>query len=347
MVGRKSSVPRALTVLLLVLAGTLILGFAESKAQGILDLYGEENVGTAGAQFLRIPAGARAAAMAQSAVASATDGSSLFWNPAAVLRTPERRNLFFGHTEYAADIGIEHAAYHWRKQNFGFGISAGMLRSGDIERTTELHQEGTGETFRADMYVLGLTVARAMTDRFSIGLTAKYYQENLDEFEIRAPLMDLGVLYFVGIGDLRVGFAVRNFGQDLKPGGSPPAIGGDYNEAQDFQSFSAPTSGSFGTAYTWGLSERMTLETTCDFHHPTDYSESFRFGGELGLGGQLFLRAGHETNRDEGGFSAGFGVGTEHDHWRLRADYAMRDMGAFGTIHMFSVDVSPVMRRMR
>lgn len=347
MVGSKNSVPRAMVVLLLVLAGTLILGLAEARAQGILDLYGEENVGTAGAQFLRLPAGARAAGLGQAAVASSTDGASLFWNPAATLRTVGRRNIFFGHTEYAAGIGVEHAAYHWRHQNYGFGLTAGMLRSGDIPRTTELYQEGTGTTFRADMYVLGLTVARAMTDRFSIGVTAKYYQENLDEFEIRAPLMDLGVLYYVGLGDLRVGFAVRNFGPDLKPGGTPPPIDGDYSEIRDFQSFSAPTSGSFGTCYTWGLSDKVRLETSADFHHPTDYSESFRLGGELDLDGLLFLRMGKETNRDEGGFSAGFGVGAERDHWRLRMDYAVRDMGAFGTIHMFSVDVSPLIRRVR
>ena len=342
MVGPRDTAPRALLVLILVLAGSLILGLAEARAQGILDLYGEENVGTAGAQFLRIPAGARAAGLGQAAVAGSTDGACIFWNPAAILRTADRRSLFFGHTEYAAGIGIEHAAYHVRHQNFAFGLSAGMLRSGEIPRTTEFYQEGTGTTFHADMYVLGLTVARAMTDRFSIGLTAKYYQENLDEFEIRAPLMDLGVLYFVGLGDLRIGFSVRNFGPDLKPGGTPPPIGDDYSEIRDFQSFSAPTSGSFGTAYTWGLSEKIKLVTNADFHHPTDYSESFRLGGELSLADQLFLRVGRETNRDEGGFSAGFGVGTERDHWRLRLDYAVRDMGAFGTIHMFSLDVSPM-----
>ena len=59
-----------------------------------------------------------------------------------------------------------------------------------------------------------------MTDRFSLGGTVKYYQENLDEFQIKALLADLGILYYVGIGDLRIGFAVRNFGSDLKPGGS-------------------------------------------------------------------------------------------------------------------------------
>ena len=58
-----------------------------------------------------------------------------------------------------------------------------MLRSGDILRTTEWHMEGTGDTSTPNQYTLGFSLARAMTDRFSIGMTAKYYQENLDEWE--------------------------------------------------------------------------------------------------------------------------------------------------------------------
>ena len=62
----------------------------------------------------------------------------------------------------------------------------------------------------------------ALTDRFSIGGSLKFYQENLDEYQLDALLADLGILYYVGLGDLRVGFAVRNFGGDLQPSGSPP-----------------------------------------------------------------------------------------------------------------------------
>ncbi len=329
------------SLLFLTLVVSLLLAPAGAGAGGILGLYGGENVGTAGAQFLRIPVGARAVALGRSYVANAYDGSAAFWNPAGIMQTESRRSLFFGHTEYAAGINLEHASYHWHRQNYGFGVSAGMLRSGEIPRTDEFHQEGTGQTFRADQYQLGLSMARLMTDRFSFGLTGRFYQENLDEFTIRAFLMDLGVLYFVGVGDLRVGFAVRNFGSDMRPDGTPPAIPG-YDASSEFQAVAAPTSGSFGVAYTWGLSQRMGLLTTTDFHHPTDYSESFRMGLELDLDRRLFLRGGFETNRDEGGLSAGFGVQLARDGWDIRLDYAMSDMGAFGTIHHVTIDLAPL-----
>jgi hypothetical protein len=340
---RRARMVRIALPLAILLAGGG--GAAVARAGNLIDLYGGENVGTAGAQFLRIPIGARGVALGKAYTACAIDGSSIFWNPSGLLRTAGRRNLFFAHTEYAAEIGLDYLAYHWRGQNFAYGLMAGMLRSGEIPRTDEFHQEGTGTTFRADQYLLGLTLARAMTDRFSIGGSLKYYQENLDEFVIRTVMMDIGILYFVGINDLRIGFAVRNFGPDFRPGGVPPEILGDFEQPDQFQSASAPTEGSFGLAYTFGLAEKIGLMTTADFNHPSDYSESFRFGTELGLARLLYLRSGFETNRDEGGFAAGFGVKIGRPSFELRLDYAYSDMGSFGVIHHFSVDIVPLIGR--
>ncbi len=332
---------RTVTGLPLLVSALLLLA-GPVRAGSVLELYGDENVGTAGAQFLRLPVGARAVGLGRAYVACAVDGPAAFWNPAGIMRTPGLGNLFFSHVAYAADIDLEYAAYTWRRQNFGFALTGSMLRSGEIPRTDELHQEGTGDTFNANQFVLSASVAKSMTDRFSLGGTAKLYQENLDEFEVRGLLMDLGVLYYTGLGDLRVGFAVRNFGPDLQPGGTPPPLGPGYATPLEFQSFQAPTSGSFGLAYTWRLGERTTLLTTSDFHHPTDASESFRAGAELGLAERLLLRGGFETNRFEGGLGAGFGVNLARDEWRIRLDYAVSDMGAFGTIHYLSIDLSPL-----
>ena len=332
---------RSVTWLPLLVSALLLLA-GPVRAGSVLELYGDENVGTAGAQFLRLPVGARAIGLGRAYVACAVDGPAAFWNPAGIMRTPGLGNLFFSHVSYAADIDLEYAAYSWRRQNFGFALTGSMLRSGEILRTDELHQEGTGATFNANQFVLSASVAKSMTDRFSLGGTAKLYQENLDEFEVRGLLMDLGVLYYTGLGDLRVGFAVRNFGPDLQPGGTPPSLGPGYATPLEFQSFQAPTSGSFGLAYTWRLGGRTTLLTTSDFHHPTDASESFRAGAELGLAERLLLRGGFETNRLEGGLGAGFGVNLARDEWRIRFDYAVSDMGAFGTIHYLSLDLSPL-----
>ena len=323
-----------------------LLAPTPAGAGEILDLYGEENVGTSAGQFLKIPVGARPVGLGRAYVACAIDGPVAFWNPAGLLRTPGLSNYFLTHTEWAADIDVDHAAFQWRTQNHGYAVTAGMLRSGDIPRTTEFNMEGTGDVFSANQYVLGLSLARAMTDRFSIGVTGKYYQENLDEWETRAVLFDLGILYLVGVGDMRVGFSVRNFGADLRPGGTPPVREG-YEEQTEFQNHAPPTEGTFGVAYTWDLSPQLDLMTTADFNHPSDARENFRMGAELGMGGKLYVRGGYETGRAEGGLAAGFGLQLKRKQLLWRVDYGYSDMGVFGTMHYISLELSPLWAKER
>jgi hypothetical protein len=338
--------PTALLSLLLLLGLTLGGGATRAHAGNILDLYGDENVVTSSGQFLKIPVGARPVGLGRAYVACAIDGPVAFWTPAGLLRTPGLSNYFLTHTEWAADIAVDHAAIQWRTQNYGYAVTAGMLRSGDIPRTTEFNVEGTGQTFSANQYVLGFSLARAMTDRFSFGMTAKYYQENLDEWTTRALLFDLGILYLVGVGDLRVGFSVRNFGGDLRPGGEPPVRDG-FDSQTEFESYAPATEGTFGVANTWQLSPRIDLMTTADFNHPSDARENFRMGAELGLGGRLYLRGGYETGRDEGGLGAGFGLQLKRKQFLWRIDYGFSDLGAFGTMHYISMELLPLWAKER
>ncbi len=326
-------------ILLLLLA--LLVPLASPFA-GVIELYGAENVGTSGGQLLKIPVGPRAVALGKAYVACAIDGPTAFWNPAGVMRTAGRRNVFASHVEYTTDIGLDFASVNWRNQNFGYAISAGMLRSGDIPRTTELHAEGTGQTFRADQYVLGLTVSRAMTDRMSVGVTAKYLQENLDEWETRTLLFDVGMLYFLGVRDLRGGRgsqprlgpqAERNAAGPRARVRARPGVpvqrashGGHLRCRRDLGSDGAD----------------VDLLTAVDFHHPSDARESFRSGIELGLRRLLYLRAGYESGRDEGGFGAGFGLQLKRKQMLWRIDYGYSDMGVFGAIHHVGVEFSPL-----
>ncbi len=345
MVGVRGITPRPWIVLGTAFALVSCLLAGAAGAGELIRLYGDENTGTAGAQFLRVPVGARAVSLGKAYSSLAMDGSAPFWNPAGIMRTPGRKNFFASHTKYTADIEMNHVSLHGRRQNFGFGLSAGILRSGDILRTTEFHQDGTGQYFNANQFFLGASLARAMTDHFSIGGTVKYYQENLDQWQIKSLMFDMGILYFVGAGDVWIGFTVRNFGGDLQPSGSPPALSGGYTHATDFQKFPAPTEGSFGASKAWSLSRKLGLLTTADFNHPSDNIESFRLGGELEVNRMLFLRAGYETGRPENGLSAGFGVQLKRQQFLIRVDYAYADMGSFGTIHYVSLDLSPLHRK--
>lgn len=333
-------VTRRIVILILLLVAT-----GASARADLVDLYGAENVGTAGGQLLKIPVGPRAIGMGKAYVACAIDGPVAFWNPAGVMRTAGRQNIFASHVVYAADIDLDFASVHWRNQNYGFALTAGMLRSGAIPRTTELHAEGTGQSFHADQYLLGFTVSRAMTDRMSVGATATYLQENLDEWETRSVLFDIGMLYYLGVRDLALAVAVRHLGPDLRPGGTPPWQGPPYEQSLEFQASAAPTEGTFGIAGTWDLAGDVDLLTAVDFHHPSDARESLRTGVELGLRRLLYLRVGYESGRSEGGLGAGFGLQLERKQKLWRLDYGYADMGSFGTIHHVGVEFSPLWKK--
>ena len=77
-----------------------------ARAADVLTLFGEENAGTAGAQFLRIPVGARAIALGKAYTSLAADGAALYWNPAGVMRTPGRTNFFASHSQYTAGMNL-------------------------------------------------------------------------------------------------------------------------------------------------------------------------------------------------------------------------------------------------
>lgn len=312
--------------------------FAPSAANaGLIAFFGDERAGTSGGQFLRLPAGARGIAMGRGMAAAIEGAASPFWNPAGMSLMEGSQRLFVSHMDYAADIDVEHVSYVRRLHAWRLGLSAAVLRSGDIVRTTELHPAGDGFTFNANQFLVGMSVGRMMTDRFTFAGTVKYLQENLDEFENRKVFLDLGAMYFVGFNQARVGFTVRNFGGDLRLNGAPPDAA---NVGAEWQAFSAPTVAVFGFAYDFGLGaagRRLTL--TMDFNHPSDDVESLIGGAEAVVWDRLFLRGGYQNNMPSGGLAAGFGLRLLEGARTLHVDYAYDDRGSLGGMHIVSLEL--------
>ena len=173
------------------------------------------NLGTSGAQFLKIPVGARAAALGGAFTSSGDDASALFWNPAGIVGV-KGGALTVSHEEWWAGSRLNHAAY---VQSFGeigsFGLSFTMMAMDKTEVTTEEDPEGTGQYFDAQDLMLGITYARKLTDDFSVGITAKYVHQRIWNESASGFAVDVGTQYHIGFSDLRLGMSVTNFGGDL------------------------------------------------------------------------------------------------------------------------------------
>ena len=264
-------------------------------------------VGTAGAQFLKIGIGARGVAMSEAYSAVCNDASSIFWNPAGLTHI-ENNSAIMAHAEWLADISYEAAAFAKNFRNIGIiGVSFAYLSSGDMEETTVEQQEGTGRMFNTSDVMIGLSYARQLSDKFSIGGNIKYVKETLDTQNAWAWAIDIGTLYYTGFRSLRMGMYIRNFGPELK-------IDGTYNdydngsyildadtqlpEDKSYLPYHMPMTFVVGIAYDIFEDEDKFLTFAVDLLHPNDNVEKLNFGAEFRLFNMLSLRTGYVSPFD-------------------------------------------------
>ena len=205
-----------ITFKFLIIVAILLMGVNSIYAGG-----GVRN-GTGGATELLIPVGTRGIAMGGADVATATGIDALFWNPAGAADMSNSATLLFSHMNYIADIGVEYGAV---SANFeGFGVVSLAIKSlaiGNIPVTTVDQPDGTGQTFKPQMMVAGATYSRMLTDRISIGITANYISETLDQVSTTGFAFNAGVMYkdLGDINGLDFGIVMKNIGPQMQYGG--------------------------------------------------------------------------------------------------------------------------------
>jgi hypothetical protein len=325
----------------LALAAAALAVLAPARPAAAQTSLGGQRVGTSSATFLKIGVGARPVAMGEAFVAVANDPSTIYWNPAG-LAGLLRKEVTFSHTEWPADVNYEYAAALLPVQKLGgsIGIQFGALYT-DIDETDELHPYGTGRTFTYTDFVGGLSYARRFTDKLLIGGTVKIVHENLGldvgGTTVSNFLVDLGSIYYVGYGSLRVGVALANFGPDFKPGGQ--YVSPVSTEVRDYDSFNPPTQFRFGLAWEPVDRPAFRLTTAAEVTQPADNQQAIKAGVEGTLRGALSLRGGYNFNADELHWSAGAGALGDIGTTRVTADYAYSDGGLLGAIHRVSLGV--------
>jgi hypothetical protein len=310
----------------------LLLAPAAARAQFTL---GDQRVGTSSGTFLKIAVGARATGLGESFVAVANDPSAIFWNPAG-LASLQRQEVAFSHVEWPADITYDHLTYVVPITKLGGSLAfqVGML-STELDETTEFQPFGTGRSFFFTDMIAGAAYARRWTDKLLVGVGAKYLREDLGS-DVGGPvtnavLVDMGSIYYLGYGSVRIATSLSNFGSELTPSGDfvSPTTG----EVRSYDGFDPPTLFRYGLAFE-PLETAMTRVTTSlEVNQPADDAQVIKTGVEWTWLKRLALRTGYNFNSDAMKFSAGAGLFASLGSWQTTLDYAYTDGGPLGAVN--------------
>lgn len=318
-----------------------------------LTVQGVTKVGTTAANFLKIGVGARAIGMGGAYVALASDASGMYWNPAGIALV-NGGEAFFNHTTWIADINFDYAGMVFSVPSVGtFGLNATFLTMAEMERTTEYYPEGTGQRFKAGSYALALTYARSLTDRFSIGINAKYIREYILNSAASGMAIDIGTLFITQFRGLRIGANITNFGTKMRMSGRDILVQYDIDSQREGNNdklnadlgtdkFDLPLNLRVGIAYDVLQDiENNHLWLAVDAIHPNDNVESLNLGAEYLLYNLVSLRAGYSSLfADESEKGLTFGAGIQYKFMNsieARIDYAYESFGRFDNVQKFSI----------
>jgi hypothetical protein len=300
-----------------------------------------------GMQFLKVDVSTRAAAMGGSYIMVGNDASAIFYNPAGIAKMEKPFGLFLSQTQWIAGIKYSAVAVAKTLPRGIATIGLSVLYSdygddiiGTRVATTTLGYEETG-FLDGGAYAIGLSIARQITDKFTIGVQVKYCYQHLGSNiletggqeltnKVGGMAYDIGTIFnpgFTNLRSLRFGMTIRNFSPQFK-----------YRQ----EAFQLPLTFIVGTAIDvldlMG-EHKNPLLISVDAIHPRDYTERLHVGAEYTLLDMIALRGGYKFNYDEEGLTGGVGLMKKMGSVQIAVGYAYSDFGVFNSVNRISVNV--------
>ena len=326
----------------LALVALAVLTAGAAAPAEAADALGSQREGTSSGTFLRIGVGARAVGMGETFVAVANDPSAIYWNPAG-LASLQRREASESHVAWPGDIQYDHATLVIPSRRLGgsLGFQLGVL-STRIQETTDIEPFGTGREFSYSDLVAGVAFARRWTDKLLVGAGAKFVREDLGSevggTTTNAVLFDVGSIFYLGIGSVRIATSLTNFGSEMRPSGrfvSPYSL-----EVRQYDGFDPPMTFRYGVAFEPLETSSQRITTAIEMNQPADNQQQFKGGVEWAYRRTFALRTGYNFNADVMKFSAGAGFVMRLASLHGTLDYAYTDAGILGGINRLSLGVT-------
>ncbi len=307
-------------------------------------------VGTTAAQILKIGAGARPIGMGGAYTALATDILSVYWNPAGLSRIVGTGEATFNHAEWLAETDYDFAAFSLNVGIVGsIGFHITSFRTPEQPVRTIKNPQGTGQVWDFNFISLGLTFAKNLTDRFSIGFTGKFVQESIFNVTARGAAFDLGILYYTPIRNLSLAASMSNFGTKMQLDGrdlffneDPLPVQGGVSEVPAklrTEKYDMPLNLKFGLAWRAIKNDNVEIVAAADGNQPNDNSEYINSGIEIGFQNIIFLRGGYKAlflENSEQGLTFGAGLKYDAVGTNLKFDFGWADYGRLKNVKFVS-----------
>ena len=316
--------------------------------------------GTTGAEELLIPVGARGIATGGAFLSNISGLEALYYNPAGFSQT-KGTEAMFSFTSYLADININYFAIGSNLGDFGcLALSVKTLNFGDIPVTTVDAPDGNGSTYSPGFLTAGLSYAKVITDRVSVGVNAKVISETIADVSATGFALDFGVQYRFP-SNLSIGASIKNIGTNMSfKGGSLQYTTGlasgtnggpnaNYNvPAEEFQ---IPSYFELSTAYNYDINEQNNFMLGVTFRNNNVTDDEMKLGFEYGFRNLFFLRGGYSSNiQNTSGLTANvtngftFGAGINYgftEGYRFVLDYSYQQVKEFpNPNHTFTIKLS-------
>lgn len=316
-----------------------------------------QKVGSTSMQFLKVMPCARATAMGDAYSVLASGAEAVFWNPAGVGYI-QNQELSMTYLKWIFDTQQGALSFASSLGNYGaLGAQLQYVDYGEIPEATwtspykdDINYPGlTGRTFRPYAYLVGLTYANRLSDKFSTGISVKYAHESLYDGQTVSAvsstgdtstvntwanglIFDYGLSYNTGFHTVRLGASMQNFGANVRYASetSPLPISLRVGVAADLLGNDALLMPSEDS--------RMTVEF--DLFQPNDYAQQAHLGVEYDYANVIALRAGYKFNYDADGFTAGVGVRQSFSEMQLTFDYSYASLSYnLGSVQRISLGV--------
>ena len=311
--------------------------------------------GTAGAEELLIPVGARSIATGGAFLSTISGVEAIYYNPAG-LDVMKGSEAMFSYMNYIADINISYFAIGTNLGDLGsLALDYKSLNFGDIPITTVNSPDGTGQTYSPSYVVVGLTYSKVLTDRVSAGTSVKFIHEGIMNSSADGWAMDFGVQYRFK-SNLAIGAAVKNIGsnmaftgEDLKtrttvPGSATGSGNGVY--AADTEPFEIPSYFELSVSYLAQINEENSFQMASFFRNNNSLEDLMGLGAEYSFMNTFFVRGGYDFQLQNNAnyiydFTAGAGIKYKTTGGvNFVFDYAYRNVKEFSTPnHIFTLKI--------